>query len=435
MIARFRSLLALLRRHPVKTLVAALLLGLLGAGAHQAGWYWFAEHHRRAAERALARYEFDEAREHLTACLRVRPRSALLHLELARAERRAGRYEQAVEHLETCQQLEGVTPENALERALLRAARGEVAATEGPLQEQVDRGSPEAPQILEALAQGYIRTYRLGNARRCLDRLLEREPDHVRALIWRASLRQSAGDDAGAEADYRRAVEAQPDHVGARCRLGEFLLRHARAEEALRQYEHLRPRPGGDQPAVLLGLARSHRQLGATDAARQALDDLLARQPHHADALVERGKLALEAESPAEAEGWLRRAVAASPFNAQANYALAQSLRRQGKEGAQQYEAAHDRIVSDRKRLEAVLVRVGKAPSDPAPRVEAGLICLRTGKEREGLRWLLSALQQAPRDGPTHAALADYYERAGQRDLAAQHRRQAEQTGAAGQPP
>ena len=308
--------------------------------------------------------------------------------------------------------------------------------------------------MLEALAQGYIHSYRLGNAMDCLNRLLEREPNHLRALIWRASLWQAAGKDAQAEADYRRAIEAQPDHVGARCRLGEFLLRHTRADEALLQYKYLRPRPGGDQPAVLLGLARSHRGVGATDTARQVLDELLAGHPHDGDpkktsdplnaggqtpfseALVERAKLALESESPAAAESWARRAVAGDPFNAQANYLLAQSLRRQGKDDeAREYEAAQERIESDRKRLESALARVGKAPSDPEPRLEAGLIRLRNGNEREGLRWLLSALKQAPQHRPTHAALADYYEQAGKPELAAKHRRQAQQSGASSSSP
>jgi predicted Zn-dependent protease len=422
--ARLRSLLALPRR-PVTALAAALALGLLGLGAYQAGWYWYGESHRRAAERAAARDELGEAQEHLAACLRARPRSAPLHFQMARAARRAGRFDVAAEHLEACERLGGVTRETALEWAMLKADRGDLAGTEALLLGQAERGSPEAPLILEALAQGYIHTYRLGNARQCLDRMLEREPGQVHALVMRGSLRQATGDEPGAEADYRRAVEAQPDHALARCRLGELLLRTSRAAEALRQFESVRPRPGGDQPAVLLGLARCHRELGATDAARQELDELLARQPGHADALLERGKLALASESPAEAEGWLRRAVAAAPFSAQANFALAQCLHRQGKEEARKYEEAHDRIVSDRKLLEEVKVLVGKSPSDPAPRVEAGRICLRSGKEREGLRWLLSALQQSPRDGPAHAALADYYERAGQRDLAARHRRQA----------
>ncbi len=424
--ARLRSLLALARRRPGAALAAVVALVGLGAGAYFAGCYWYVESHRRAAERAVARDELDEAQEHFAACLRVWPHSAALHFQLARAARRAGRFDVAAEHLEACERLEGVTRETALEWALLGGSRGDHTSPELLLEDWAARDSPDALLVLEALAQGYIHAYRLGDARQCLDRLLEREPGQVHALVMRGSLRQATGDEPGAEADYRRAAEAQPDHVLARRRLGELLLRTSRAEEALRQFEHLRPRPGGGAPAVLLGLARCHRELGATDAARRELDELLARQPNHPDALLERGKLALAAESPAAAEGWLRRAVAAAPFSAQANFALAQCLHRQGKdEEARRYEAAHDRIVSDGKLLEEVKVRVGKSPSDPAPRVEAGRICLRSGKEREGLRWLLSALRQAPRDGPAHAVLAEYYERAGQRDLAARHRRQA----------
>jgi Tfp pilus assembly protein PilF len=425
--ARIPSLLALPRRHPVKLLGSVLVLCLLGYVAYRAYWYWYAESQRHAAEQAQARYDFDEALEHLTACLRVQPRNAALHIQLARVARRAGHFEQAAEHLETCQQLEGVTPENALEWALLRTARGEVTDTEDLLQKQVDHGSTETAQILEALAQGYIRTYRLGNAMDCLNRLLAREPDHVRALIWRASLKESAGKAEEAEADLRRAVDVQPDHVGARSRFGEFLLRHKKAEEALHQFEYLRPGRGGDQPAVLLGLARSQRQLGATESARQVLDALLARYPQEGEALIERGQLALESESSAAAEGWFRRAIAESPLNPQAHYLLAQSLRGQGKDReAQQHEAIREGLENDRKRLEVVVVQVGKAPSDPAPRLEAGQICFRLGKEREGLRWLLSALQQAPHDRQTHAVLADYYERTGQPGLAANHRRQAQ---------
>jgi Tfp pilus assembly protein PilF len=416
--------LSLLQRHWIKVLVPALVLGLLAA--YPVGSHYYAEYHLRAAQRAVARYEFDEAAEHLAACLRFRPDDASLHFQMARVERRAGRYDQAAEHLEKCQKLRGVDPQNALEWAMLRAQRGEIADVEGLLQQEVDRGSPETPQILEALGLGYIDTYRLDGAMYCLNRLLEVEPDNVQALLWRASLWQTAGNEAGAEADYRRAVAAQPEHVAARCRLGELLLRRNRAQEALQHYEYLRQLPGGDRTDVLLGLARSHRQLGDSDAARQVLDDVLARHPQDGDALRERGKLALDAGAPAEAEGWLRQAVGVHSYDAQANYLLSQSLQRQGKvDEAREYEAARERIEGDLKHLEQVFGRVTKAPTDPAPRVEAGLICLRNGQEREGERWLLSALQQDPQDPRAHAALADYYERTGKPDLAAEHRRQA----------
>jgi len=423
----------MLRRHSVKALVLVLVLCLLGIGGYLAGAYYYAEHHLHAAEQAVARYDFDEAEEHLAVCLRLRPEDASLHFQMARVERRAGKYEPAAEHLEKCQNLEGINPQNALEWSLWRAQFGEIADVEGSLQELVDRGSPETPQILEALAQGYIHTYRLDVAMYCLNRLLEQDPDNVQALLRRASLWQTAGSEAKAEADCRRAVAAQPEHITARCRLGESLLRRNLAQDALQQYEYLRQLPRGDRPEVLLGLARSHRQLGDSDAARKVLDDLLARHPQDSGALRERGKLALEIESPAAAEEWLRKVVALYPFDAQANYLLAQSLRRQGKEDeAREYEAVRERIESDLKGLEAAFGRVTKAPQDPAPRVEAGIICLRNGQEHEGERWLLSALQQDSRDQKAHAALANYYERTGKPDLAAEHRRQAMPTGLSG---
>jgi Tfp pilus assembly protein PilF len=53
------------------------------------------------------------------------------------------------------------------------------------------------------------------------------------------------------------------------------------------------------------------------------------------------------------------------------------------------------------------------------------VICLGNGQAQEGLRWLSGALQIDPQHGPTHQALADYYEKAGEPDLAARHRQQA----------
>src|SRR5262249_60787232 len=72
----------------------------------------------------------------------------------------------------------------------------------------------------------------------------------------------------------------------------------------------------GDQSATpdsFLGLARCRSSLHEVDAARQLLDEVLARQADHAAALLEHGRLAFQAGELTEAENWLRRAVAASP--------------------------------------------------------------------------------------------------------------------------
>lgn len=407
----------------VKLLAILLGLALLGTGGFRAGLHFYAEHHVRAAEEAAGRYDFDEAEQHLATALSIRRRDPVLYRQAARTARRAERYEQAAQYLRQCEQLEGKNADNALEANLLQAQTGDISNVERLLQEQVDRGSPDAAFILEAMAQGYILTYRLEGAMYCLNRLLEREPENVLALLLRASLWQTAGNHPGAEKDYRQAIDLQPEHRDAHRRFGDFLLTIKRGEDALIQFEQLRQRPGGDQPEVLLGLARAHQHMGHTEQARQALDELLVRDPDNGFGLVERGKLALESESPSSAEPFLRRAVAAYPYDPRANYLLVQCLGRQGRDDeAREYEAARVRIEADLKALEAAFRRVTKAPRDPAPRLEAGEICLRNGRNDEGERWLLSALQQAPDHAATRAALAEHYQRTGRPDLAAAYR-------------
>jgi predicted Zn-dependent protease len=419
-------LLACVRRRPVLSLLLGLLLfAPLGYGGYRAAQHFYIQHHLIAAEQATDRYDFDEAECHLAACLWAKPQSAVLHLQMARVARRADHFKLAEEHLQKCRQIEGRTPENALEALLLRAQGGDIADVENLLLEQVNLNSPDSNLILEAMAKGYIIVYHLDGARGCLNRLLERQPDNISALLWRASLWRTAGNYTGAVEDCRHAVEAQPNHRAARLRLGETLLITEQPAEALRQYEYLRQQPGGEATEILLGLARCHHQLGHTETARQLLEEVLARDPHDGFAVVERGKLALEMESPVAAEKWLRQAVADYPFDATSNYLLAQALQKQGKEEeSRPYFAARTRIENDLKALQLAFQRVVKKPNDPEPRLEAGRICLRNGRADEGERWLLSAVEQAPEHAAARSALAAFYERSGKTELAARYRRE-----------
>ena len=67
----------------------------------------------------------------------------------------------------------------------------------------------------------------------------------------------------------------------------------------------------------------------------------------------------------------------------------------------------------------------GLTPLVPAPRLAAALgvgeIFLKLGNEKEGLRWLYSALQQDPGHRPTHQALRDHFRSKGQPERAAAH--------------
>jgi predicted Zn-dependent protease len=158
------------------------------------------------------------------------------------------------------------------------------------------------------------------------------------------------------------------------------------------------------------------------------LDNLLSRQPRHVAALTERGRLALDEQRADEAEALVRKAVELAPFNKQALYVWSQCLKRCDK--TDEYKVCIDRlekIRADVQRLAEVLRLVQENPRDPAQRCEAGLIYLRNGHDQEGLRWLTSALREDARHGPTHQALADYFQRRGDPEREAFHRRLAMQ--------
>lgn len=192
-------------------------------------------------------------------------------------------------------------------------------------------------------------------------------------------------------------------------------------------FEQLRARQP-DNPAVLRGLARCRWDLGQLDEARQLLDSLLAAHPREAEALYDRGRLAMQLDQPAEAEAWLRKAVVEAPHHYEASYSLYQCLQRRGNnEEAAKQLARLERLQAQLDCLTELTKKIGDSPRDAGLRYEVGLIFLDTGQDHEGLRWLASAVQEDPGHSPTHLALAGYYERTGNSSMAARHRRLARQ--------
>jgi tetratricopeptide (TPR) repeat protein len=424
MLRRLRATWQTLRRRPWLGLLAAASLLLLGGGGAWAARQLWAEYHLRAARQALRHWDFKTARGHLALCLQVwhdRPDVCFL---AARTARRAGFYDDADRLLADCQRLQGRTPETVLEWAMVRVQSGDFAGSAAFLVERVKQDDPDTPLILEALALGYNEVYDLHSAAACLSQLLERQPDNAYALLWHGRVLSGMSYFARAREDYQRAVEVDPEYDDARLALAQNLLDHAlKPDEAVGHLELLRRR----QPRnleVLLALARCYRQLGRTDEARALLDALLREHPDDARALAERGRLALAEQHEAEAEDWLKKSLQADPHAREHLYLLYECLSRQGKaDEAAECLARFRRIEDDLKQLEKAINEVGHTPQDPEPRYRAGIICLRNGQDREGLRWLYGALEQAPQHRATHAALAEYYERIGDREQAAEHRR------------
>jgi predicted Zn-dependent protease len=234
--------------------------------------------------------------------------------------------------------------------------------------------------------------------------------------------------------DYRRVLAVRPDDEWARLSLGELLLHLNRPGEALEHFEALdRRRPGN--AAILLGLARCHRGLGQTAEARRLIEPLVPEYPGEALILSELGQIELQDGRPAEADSRLRQALALAPFDRQINYALARCARELGRpDDARRYMEEVERIEAEDLRATRLRREIAEAPRAPQQRCQVGLICLRLGKDDEGVRWLLSALREDPWLADAHEALAGHYARRGQPQLAARHREMARQAKAAKSP-
>lgn len=401
------------RRRAILSAVVLLAAGLLA---------WHAVRLTRAhfaiarAEEALARYDFAAARDHIRLAEELRPRQPAVWLLAAQVARRDGDPAAAKGHLWRYKALAGTTPEGRLEQSLQDAQAGDIERDVYDLMAKADAGHPATEQILEALAVGSVHVYHFDRAGFWLHYLLDRYPKNPVGRLIRAQMDDVLGKRERAAAGCRDLLTDFPDNVKAKALLAGLLYRAHQFGEAADLYVELR-RERPDDLGALLGLARCRDRMGRQDEALPLVRELEERFSGNSEALLECARFALVEGRVDDAEGLLRRAVQLAPNDHEVHYQLGLCLERAGRaDEARHHFERFKQIEADLARLETLLKAVVNHPRDPAPRREAGMICLRNGQPAEGLRWLQGALEVAPDDKATHTALADYF--IGQSDLA-----------------
>ena len=370
---RLAAVLHAFRCRPGRALAALALLALIAVGLGLAGLQGWAAYHLRAARQAVARYHTAEAGEHLQACLRVWPNDPAALLLAARAARRAGLYDDAEEFLNRYQERHGRDDTLTLERALLTAENGDVDDVFKFCKAKVDAGDPESPLILEALARGLLRDSRLAEADWAMRTWQERNPDDPMALLLRGRLAHDSYADTAAIAAFRRALELDPELDEARDRLSAVLMEINQPDDAQKHLAYLcRIKP--NDPGLTVRLAHCRDLLGQQEEATRLLDGVLRQHPGFPSALAERGKLALRAGNLAEAEGWLRRASAAAPWDAALIEQLQLCLEQSGQVGeARKLDAQVKRAREDQDRLEKIVMQgIARDPAIPSRSTKPG---------------------------------------------------------------
>jgi predicted Zn-dependent protease len=405
--------------------IALFLVGMGLAGyiivKHVIAW-----HHYREAVQAVNAHQLAEARRHLDECLTVWKKDTDVHFLAGRVCRRLRSFDEAEHHLDICKQYSFDPDKIQIERAMLQAQRDSPTAVEGYLMALIQKEHPDSDLILEALIQGFLKTYQLPQAHQCAELWIRRDAESSQARFWRGMVWEKVLNNKAALEDFRVVAAAEPDNFEARLHFAELLLGFKEYTAAVEQYEWLAARDPNNLQ-VLLGLAGCRVGLSQIEQGDELLEQLLRNFPDNPLVLAECGKLSMKMGKSAEAEEWLRRSVTIDPYEPEAVFAFSQVLRQRGKEDeAKKWREAHERMLADLTRLYELNKAIIAAPRDPKLRHEIGVIFLRNGREKEGLNWLNTALQMAPYHRPTHRTLAEYCEKNGMTREAAYHRQRAQ---------
>ncbi len=182
-----------------------------------------------------------------------------------------------------------------------------------------------------------------------------------------------------------------------------------------------------DDSDGLIGLAKCQYSLGQVDSARNTLDQLLRKHENHALALLTRGQL-VQGEAPEEALPWLRRAEAIAPNEPEILHNLALVLRvlHRDQEAEQYQQRMKDRQLKVRQLTELQMRLIRESTNALELRYQVALLNLELGKPNEAAHWFQTVLWIDPDHGPTLRTLADYWEKKGDPQRAAELRSRAE---------
>jgi tetratricopeptide (TPR) repeat protein len=412
----------LARRRPLAATAFVLLAALIVPAAAVCA---YARHQLRAAREALAADRPQEARDQLALPLFVWRWDPDVHVLAARAARLSGDLPTAEAHLKQGLQVAGGATEGVqLEFLLLRVQTGEVDEVAPDLIAVADKGHPEAPLILSTLAVAYMHNLRYMRAYACLSRWIELDADSAKAYQFRGWVLERLNRRKEAMADYRKALELDPELVPVRVQVAELLLEDHQPQEALPHLERLY-RQVPDHPLVQsrLGMCRFLR--GEFAEARRLMEAAVVQLPKDPPLLIHLARLDLQESRTANAERRLRAVLQADPSDTEAYYTLAGVLQAQDRvEEAKEIlkECERAKVILDR--MHKLLREVMDSPAATAADcAELGELLLGVKMEDRGLYWLFEALERDPDQQQAHRVLAAYYKRKGEANKAANHRR------------
>jgi tetratricopeptide (TPR) repeat protein len=446
------------RSHWAWLAVGLLFVCISGPFAWRSWRIW---QHTSAADALLSKGDFALAAVCLESAANLSPRRADLQFRLGAALRRGGDLKRAEQHFSRAAELGWPASEIERQRSLARIQIGVTDGAEKLVSSLASEAVSDdvATEVYEALARGYLTAYRLPEATECIERWIEWQPDCAQARLWLGDVYQKIDRNDLAMDTYRKILDMNTDSVFvapppadegatvepfqrtesitsmARIRLARLLLYTSKVEEGRVVFQQcLAEDP--ENVNCLLGLAEAEIRLGMVEEAEKRLRaamPLKMTDLQRATVLRELGSLQLQAGNYSEALPMLEECVRLVPRDSSGHYNLGLTLVRLGRteEGKREIDYSTE-VSKEVGRLLDITRALNSNPDNVHLRRELGVGMIKLGMDKEGVGWLRTALWIDPNDAECHRSLAEYYEKKGDLDLAAQHRRSIAQTSAPG---
>jgi predicted Zn-dependent protease len=305
------------------------------------------------------------------------------------------------------------------DEALRIAKKGDFARSE-PLLLQVAKRHPDDTTVAKELALGYFHADRFAEAEPFFEQWCQANPNDPEPYTKRIGLWMAWKRVPSAVADAHHVLKLQPDNRKLQQHLTRWILMTGELAEAEQECQRFLDSWPGD-PWVLLILAMVYQRQDRPRESAIIADQLVREFPDFPEALVFRGTLYCFTNQPAEAIPWLRRAAAMEgEHRRDALYELAPALDRIGQKEEAEQVMNEARLLQEQHFLREYRDFI---PLNANAQARLADEMLKAGKSEEGLRLLAQLLEKSPNCAAAHRVLADYYEKQGQPDRAAEHRR------------
>ena len=228
----------------------------------------------------------------------------------------------------------------AFEQALKLASSGDLAGAETLLRTE-NQTHPHQENVLSLLGQLLLRQQKTAEAVEVFTTMVEHHSQSPAGYAELASAKLSAGDRAGAEQAYRKAVELNPEYSEAWHHLGNLLMQKGDRENGVICFRNSQNTDPFAAQFVKVRELMGNKQYA--DAER-ICREVLQRHPNHSQALHTLAKLAKQLGAFEEAIDILNRGLRYAPYHISLWQALSENFTELG-HYEQAIEAANRLVV------------------------------------------------------------------------------------------